>query len=133
MYLHTEHCLRDGDTAWVVLCGSKFGTCGSFPAVLLSERNGSPGLGPRALPPRQARRGFREEESQAVWPGLVDTTGCRNQARERLLHTYTSPPPPHRAPALTTLKFKVVGSQQYHPECWPFPKVPPPGGLSCNN
>lgn len=44
-------------------------------------------------------------------------------------HVYTPntphppPPPAHtRAPTLTTLKFKVVGSQQHHPECWPFPK-----------
>ena len=29
-----------------------------------------------------------------MWPRLVDTTGCRNQARWRLLHTYTSFPPP---------------------------------------
>ena len=74
MYLHTEHCLRDGDTAWVVLCGSKFGTCGSFPALLLSERNGSLGLGPRALPPRAGKAGI---EGGGVAGGVARAFGHR--------------------------------------------------------
>ena len=74
MYQHTEHCLRDGDTAWAVLCGSKFGTCGSFPPVRLSERNGSPRLGPRALPPRAGKAGI---EGGGVAGGVAKAGGHR--------------------------------------------------------
>lgn len=48
----TEHCLRDTAVQRLGLsCVPKCGTCSPCMALLLRERNGSLGLGPRALPP----------------------------------------------------------------------------------
>jgi len=93
VYQHTEHC-GTAIPRGLFSAGPSLGPVAPFLPCGFRREMAPQGWGHVLCRPGQARRGLREEESQAVWPRLVDTAGCRNQARGRLLHTYTSFPPP---------------------------------------